>query len=66
VIKRLQYRIAALKAYEALGEERARQGQFAHLWPRKRAESLRRTLQGLLDKNVMDQKKRDEEEFSPR
>jgi len=63
VIKRLQYRIAALKAYEALGEERARQASSRIFGLENALKAFEGRYKGLLDKNVMDQKKRDEEEF---
>jgi len=66
VIKRLKYRIAALKAYEALGEERARQASSRIFGLENALKAFEGRYKGLLDKNVMDQKKRDEEEFKSR
>src|SRR6267378_1831468 len=63
VIKRLKYRIAGLKAYEALGEEQARQASSRIFGLENAVKAFEGRYKGLLDKNVMDQKKRDEEEF---
>jgi hypothetical protein len=63
LIKRTKHRIAALKAYEALGEEQARQASSRIFGLENGLKAFEGRYKGLLDKNVMDRKKRDEEEF---
>jgi len=63
LIKRFKHRIAALKAYEALGEEQARQASSRIFGLENGLKSFEGSYKGLLDKNVMDKKKSDEEEF---
>jgi len=63
LIKRFKHRIAALKAYAALGEEQARQSASNIFGLENGLKAFEGRYKGLLDKNVMDKKKRDEEEF---
>jgi hypothetical protein len=63
LIKLLKHRIAAMKAYEALGEEQARQASSRIFGLENGVKAFEGRHKGLLDKNVMDKKKRDEEEF---
>jgi len=63
LIKLLKHRIDAMKAYAALGEEQARQAGTRILGLENGLKSFEGRYKGLLDKNVMDKKKRDEEEF---
>jgi hypothetical protein len=63
LIKRFKHRIAALKAYEALGEEQARQASSRIFGLENGLKAFEGRYKGLLDKSVMDSKKRDEEEF---
>jgi len=63
LIKLLKHRIAALKAYEALGEEQARQASSTIFGLENDLKAFDGRYKGLLDKNVMDRKKSSEEEF---
>ena len=63
IIKLLKHRIAALKAYGSLGEEQARQANPSILDLENSLKVYEGRYKGLLDKNVMDKKKREEEEF---
>jgi len=63
LIKRFKHRIAALKAHASLGEEQARQAGSNIFGLENGLKAFEGRYKGLLDKNVMDKKKRDEEEF---
>ena len=63
LIKRIKHRLGAMEAYEALGEEQARQASSRIFGLENALKAFEGRHKGLLDKNVMDQKKRDEEEF---
>jgi Peptidase S46 len=63
LIKRFKYRIAARKAYAALGEEQARQAGSSIFGLENGLKAFEGRYKGLLDKDVMDKKKKDEEEF---
>lgn len=63
LIKLFKHRIAAMKSYEALGEEQARQATSRIYGLENGLKAFEGRYKGLLDKNVMDRKKRDEEEF---
>jgi hypothetical protein len=63
LIKLLKHRIAALKAYEALGEEQARQASSTIFGLENDLKAFDGRYKGLLDKSVMDRKKSSEEEF---
>jgi len=63
ILKLLRHRIAVLREYSAGGAEQARQasGRIFSLENSRKAYEGR--LRGLMDKNVMDKKRREEEEF---
>jgi peptidase S46-like protein len=63
LIKRFKHRIDALKTYSALGEEQARQASTRIFGLENSLKAFDGRHEGLLDKNVMDKKKNDEEEF---
>src|SRR6266851_897825 len=62
-IKLLKHRIDAMKAYAALGQEQARQVGTRIFNLENSLKAFQGRYKGLLDKNVMAKKKRDEEEF---
>ena len=62
-IKLLKHRIDAMKAYAALGEEQGRQASTRIFNLENSLKAFEGRYKGLLDKNVMAKKKRDEEEF---
>jgi len=59
-------RIAALRGYSALGQEQARQAASLIFSLENSRKAYQGRLQGLLDKNVMDKKQREEAEFKAR
>jgi len=63
LIKLFKHRIAALKAYEALGEEQARQASSRIFGLENGLKAFEGRYKGLLGKSVMDRKKSEEEEF---
>ncbi|HEY2017039.1 MAG TPA: S46 family peptidase [Bryobacteraceae bacterium] len=62
-IKNLKRRIAVLEQYSALGPEQARQAASAIFGAANSLKGAEGRYQGLLDKNVMAAKRKDEEEF---
>jgi hypothetical protein len=63
LIKRSKHRIAALMAYAALGEEQSRQASTRIFGLQNGLKAFQGRYKGLLDKNVMNKKKTDEEDF---
>jgi hypothetical protein len=63
LLKLLRHRIAAMKAYAALGEEQARQASTRIFGLENSLKAFEGRYKGLLDKSVMAKKKSDEEEF---
>ena len=63
LIKLFEHRIAAMKSYEVLGEEQARQASSFIFNLENGLKAFEGRYKGLLDKDLMDKKKRDEEEF---
>ena len=63
LIKRSKHRIAALMAYAALGEEQSRQASTRIFGLQNGLKAFQGRYRGLLDKNVMNKKKTEEEEF---
>jgi peptidase S46-like protein len=66
LLKLLRHRIAATKAYSALGEEQSRQASTRLFGLENSLKAIDGRYTGLLDPNVMAKKKRDEEEFKSR
>jgi hypothetical protein len=63
ILKLLKHRIAAMKAYAALGGEQARQASTRIFGLENSVKVYEGRYKGLLDKNLMNKKKNDEEEF---
>jgi Peptidase S46 len=63
LIKRSKHRIAALMAYAALGDEQSRQASTRIFGLQNGLKAFQGRYKGLLDKNVMNKKKTDEEDF---
>jgi Peptidase S46 len=63
LIKLFKHRIEAMKSYGALGEEQARQASSLIFNFENGVKAFEGRYKGLLDKDVMDKKRKDEEEF---
>ena len=63
VLKLLQHRIAVLRSYSTLGAEQARQAESEIFDYENSLKAYQGRLKGLLDKNVMEKKRKDEEAF---
>jgi len=63
VLQTLKRRIALMKEYSARGPEQARQGASLIFGLENSVKAWQGRYDGLLDKNVMDKKRKDEEEF---
>jgi Peptidase S46 len=63
VLQNLKRRIALLKEYSARGPEQARQSATLIFGLENSLKAWQGRYEGLLDKNVMDKKRKDEEEF---
>jgi hypothetical protein len=63
VLKVLKHRVEALRKYSAQGPEQAREAETQIFGLENSIKSFEGSLRGLLDKNVMDAKRKDEEAF---
>jgi len=63
ILKLLRHRIAVLREYSAGGAEQARQASGRIFSLENSLKAYEGRLRGLMDKNVMDKKRREEEEF---